>query len=335
MYTKNDQRRILVVGAGLSGAVVSRELAERGCNVTVIDQRDHIAGNIFDFVNEYGLRVHKYGPHLFHTRNEVVFKWLSRFTEWVPYKHKVKAMLNDGTLVTLPINRETKKIVGEENLVEIFIRPYTEKMWGMKLEEVSPNVVNRVPIRNDDNEFYFPDDEFQFIPKDGYTNMIQNILNHDNITIRLGLSFSKDLEIDFDHIYNSMAIDEYYDYCFGKLEYRSIKFHHVNIPSARIFPVAQVNFTNNGPFTRIVEWKNIPNHGENTIWTSLTYEQPCDYSENNNERYYPVRDISGKYAKLYSKYASLKNPKTTFIGRLGKYAYLDMDQCVSACLKVK
>lgn len=329
-----NNEKILVVGCGLSGSVIARELAERGCKVKVIDKRNHVAGNVYDFVNEYGIRVHKYGPHLFHTKNKIVFDWLSRFTEWIPYKHKVKAMLDDGRLVTLPVNKETKDIVGEDNIVETFIRPYTEKMWGMKLEEVSPNIVNRVPIRDDFNEYYFPDDHFQCVPKDGYTKMIENIFRHDNISIELCTPFSKKMEEDFDHIFNSMPIDEYYDFKFGSLEYRSIKFHHVNLPSSKIYPVSQVNFTNNGPYTRIVEWKNIPGHGENKVWTSLTYEEPCHYSENSDERYYPVRDQEGIYSKIYSKYVEIKNPKVTFIGRLGNYAYLDMDQCVNNSLKI-
>lgn len=332
MCSKVNSRRILVVGAGLSGAVVARELADKGYQITVIDKRNHLAGNVFDYVNEHGIRVHKYGPHLFHTKNQNVFEWLSRFTDWIPYKHKVKAMLDDGRLVTLPVNKETREVVGEDNIIETFIRPYTEKMWGMKLEEVSPNIINRVPIRDDDNEYYFPDDLYQCVPKDGYTKMVENIFNHKNISIELRKSFSKQMEDEFDHIFNSMPIDEYYNFQFGKLEYRSIKFHHTNLPSPKIFPVSQVNFTNNGPYTRIVEWKNIPGHGINNLWTSLTYEEPCHYSENNDERYYPVRDVSGKLASIYRKYLAIENPKVTFIGRLGNYAYLDMDQCVNAIL---
>jgi len=332
MCSKVNSRRILVVGAGLSGAVVARELADKGYQVNVIDKRNHIAGNVFDFVNDHGIRIHKYGPHLFHTKNKNVFVWLSRFTEWLPYKHKVKAVLDDGRLVTLPVNKETKEVVGEDNIIETFIRPYTEKMWGMKLEDVSPNIINRVPIRDDDNEYYFPDDLYQYVPKDGYTKVVENIFNHKNISIELGKSFSKQMEDEFDHIFNSMPIDEYFNFQFGKLEYRSIKFHHTNLPSPKIFPVSQVNFTNKGPYTRIVEWKNIPGHGVNNLWTSLTYEEPCHYSENNDERYYPVRDISGRLSSIYRKYRAIENPKVTFIGRLGNYAYLDMDQCVNAIL---
>ena len=334
MCSKVNSRRILVVGAGLSGAVVARELADKGHQVTVIDKRNHIAGNVFDYINEHGIRIHKYGPHLFHTKNKNVFMWLSRFTEWLPYKHKVKAILDNGRLVTLPVNKETKEVVGEDNIIETFIRPYTEKMWGMKLEDVSPNIINRVPIRDDDNEYYFPDDLYQCVPKDGYTKMVENIFNHKNISIELGKSFSKQMEDEFDHIFNSMPIDEYFNFQFGKLEYRSIKFHHTNLPSPKIFPVSQVNFTNKGPYTRIVEWKNIPGHGVNNLWTSLTYEEPCHYSENNDERYYPVRDVSGKLSSIYRKYLAIENPKVTFIGRLGNYAYLDMDQCINNSIKL-
>lgn len=333
MCSKIDTRRILVVGAGLSGAVIARELAERGCKVKVIDKRNHVAGNVYDFVNEYGIRVHKYGPHLFHTKNKNVFDWLSRFTEWIPYKHKVKAILDDGRLVTLPVNKETKDIVGEENIIETFIRPYTEKMWGMKLEEVSPNIVNRVPIRDDFNEYYFPDDHFQCVPKDGYTKMIENIFNHDSISIELGMPFSKKMEDNYDHIFNSMPIDEYYDFQFGRLEYRSIKFHEISIPIPKLFPIAVVNLTNNGPYTRLTEWKNIPGHGVNSLWTTLTYEEPFTASEN-DDKYYPVKDIENKNTKLLEKYKSINNVKLTFIGRLGLYAYLDMDQAVNICLQI-
>jgi UDP-galactopyranose mutase len=327
-------KNILVIGAGLSGAVIARILAENGYALEIIDKRAHIAGNVFDYVNEHGIRVHKYGPHLFHTRNKKVFDWLSKFTEWVKYKHKVKAILKNGQLVTLPVNKETAEIVGQDNIISTFIRPYSEKMWGMKLEDISSQIINRVPIRDDFNEYYFPDDEYQAVPKGGYTKMVESILNHPNIKVSLNIRFEKSMEIQYDHVFNSMPIDEYYDFCFGKLQYRSIKFHHVHIPAPQVFPVVQVNFTNNGPYTRIVEWKNIPNHGINHNWTSLSYEEPCSFEENNEERYYPVKDKSGNQADLYQRYKNIRNDKVTFIGRLGNYAYLDMDQCVNNALIV-
>jgi UDP-galactopyranose mutase len=328
-------KNILIVGAGFSGAVIARELAEYGFAITIIDKRNHIGGNAFDSINEFGIRVHKYGPHLFHTNNEKVFSWLSQYTEWVEYKHKVKAMLKDGRLVTLPINNETTEIVGKHNLVDTFIRPYSEKMWGMKLEELDPQILNRVPMRNDNNEFYFPDDQFQFMPKHGYFSLFENILNHSNIKLILNTPFGPEMQKEFDFTFNSMAIDEFFDYSLGYLPYRSIKFTNVNLPAPRIFPVSVVNFTHEGKHTRVVEWKNIPNQYETTDQiTTLTYEEPCDYRENDMERYYPVKDIKGENRKLYEEYKKRVPENMEFIGRLGLYAYLDMHQCVNNALAV-
>jgi UDP-galactopyranose mutase len=323
---------ILIVGAGFSGASIARELAEAGFEIVIIDKRDHIGGNAFDYQNEHGIRVHKYGPHIFHTNSLEVFNWLSRFTDWIPYKHKVKALLNDGRFVTLPVNKETSKIVGFDNVVSTFIRPYSEKMWGMKLEELDPNILGRVPIRDDMNEFYFPNDQFQYMPKDGYSSIFKKILDHPNIELRLNTSFFKNMEIDFDHIFCSMPIDEYYNFEFGALPYRSIIFNNIDIPAPFVFPNSVINFTHSGPQTRVTEWKHFTNHGKNDEMTTITYERPCDYTENNMERYYPVKDILGDNKRLYLKYKNIKNDKVTFIGRLGLYAYLDMDQCINSAL---
>jgi UDP-galactopyranose mutase len=324
--------RILVVGAGLAGATVARELADAGCRVDVIDKRPHIAGNAYDEVNERGIRVHRYGPHIFHTNNERVVEWLSRFTTWIPYKHKVKAALADGRLVTLPVNRETKEIVGEANVVDTFFRPYTRKMWGLEIEQLSPDILNRVPVRDDLNEYYFPDDAFQAMPALGYTAMVANILDHPGITVTLGTAFERALEADYDHVFNSMPIDEYHDFVFGELPYRSIRFHNFDFPTARLFPVATVNFTHSGPHTRVTEWKNFPGHGENPAFTSLTFEEPCDYRDNDLERFYPVKDLAGASRETYKRYAAIPAPRVTFIGRCGLYAYLDMHQAVSSAL---
>ena len=324
--------KVLVVGAGFSGAVIARILSENGFLVDVIDKRSHIAGNAFDYLNNHNILVHQYGPHLFHTNNRSVFEFLSRFTDWVDYQHRVKAMLDTGELLTLPVNLDTKNKVGEDKVIDTFIRPYSEKMWGLKLEEISPDIINRVPIRNDTNELYFPDDQFQAMPKGGYTKMFENLLNHPNIQVKLAMEFHKDMEDIYLHVFNSMPIDEYYDYSLGSLPYRSLKFHHVDLPIPRLFPVCQVNFTNTGPFTRVVEWKNIPNSPQNPLFTSLTYEEPCSYTENNNERFYPVKDANGQNRALYMQYKQIENPKTTFIGRLGQYVYLDMHQVISSSM---
>jgi UDP-galactopyranose mutase len=327
-------KKILVVGAGLSGATVARELAEAGKQVLIIDSRSHIAGNAYDFSDKTGIRIHKYGPHLFHTNNEKVFDWLSRFTEWVEYRHKVKAQLEDGRYVTLPVNKETKDVVGEQNVLDIFFRPYTKKMWGMELDELSPSIINRVPIRDDMNEYYFPDDEFQYLPLNGYTYMVRNILDHPLIEIKLNTLYKKEEDHLFEHVFNSMPIDEYFDFKYGHLPYRSIKFTHKFLPISSLLPTATVNFTHDGPHTRVTEWKKLPSHGSNKYSTILTFEEPCDYRENNMERYYPVKDKEGKNRQLYEKYKAEQPDHMTFIGRCGMYVYLDMDQAVNSALAI-
>lgn len=325
-------KSILIVGAGFSGAVIARELAEAGHRVTIIDQRNHIGGNAYDYDHE-GIRIHKYGPHLFHTNNKEVVDWLSQFTEWVDYKHKVKAQLADGTYVTLPVNKETKEIVGEENILDTFFRPYTLKMWGKTLDELDPSIINRIPTRDDDNELYFPNDEYQMMPKDGYTKLFENIFKHKYIKVFTGTKFSTSMEKKYDHIFNSMPIDEYFKYKHGELPYRSIKFHHKTVPMTRVLPTATVNFTHDGPYTRVTEWKNIPNHGKDPKQTIITYEEPCDYKDNNYERYYPVKDVDGVNRETYKKYKEMVDTdRMTFIGRCGMYVYVDMHQAISSAL---
>lgn len=324
--------KFLVVGAGFAGSVYARELAEAGHKVDIIDSRDHIGGNCFDYVNEHGIRMHRYGPHIFHTSNQKVVEWLSRFTDWIDYKHKVLAKHTDNEFYVLPVNRETSERVGKENVLDIFFRPYTKKMWGVSLEEMNPQVMNRVPIRDDDNVYYFPNDTFQAMPKDGYTKMFERILDHPNISINLGVEFDKSLEKEYDHVFNSMPIDVYYEYSYGELPYRSIKFHHVNLPERQMYPSASINFTTYDGPTRVCEWKLFPNHGDNPLWTTLTYEYPCDYKDNNKERYYPVKDAVGINSSVYEKYKTIHNDKVTFIGRCGTYQYLDMHQVINQSL---
>ena len=322
--------KILVVGAGFAGATVARELAKDGHDVVVIDERGHIGGNAYDYTNEHGIRIHRYGPHIFHTSNKKVYDWVTQFGDWVEYKHKVKAQLADGQYVTLPVNRHTKEIVGEDNIIDTFYRPYTKKMWGKELEELDPSITKRIPIRDDDNQLYFPNAKYQVMPKHGYTEIFNEILSE--IPVHLNCSFKKEMEDDFDHVFNSMPIDVYYDYRFGELPYRSLKFYNIDLPMVRSLPTTVVNFTNDSPYTRITEWKNFPEHGSNDKLTTLTYEEPCDYRDNHYERYYPVKDINGENQKIYKTYKDIENPTVTFIGRCGMYVYIDMDQAVNSSL---
>lgn len=329
-----SSKKILVVGSGFSGAVIARELAEIGFIVKIIDKRTHIGGNAYDYKNEYGFRVHSYGPHLFHTSNQKVVDWLSRFTTWINYKHKVKALLSDGNLVTLPVNLDTIAKVGKENILDTFYRPYTKKMWGMDIEQLDPDILNRVPIREDHNEYYFPDDTFQAMPTHGYTALIDAILDHPLIEVRLGTPYIAGMESDYLHTFNSMPIDEFFEFNLGRLPYRSIKFHHFNVPIPRLYPVATVNFTHSHPYTRVTEWKNLPGNPVDTGFSSLTVEEPCADYENDFERYYPVKDVHGVNKALYSDYKKMTPANMTFIGRCGQYVYLNMDQAVSAALSV-
>ena len=319
------KQNILVVGAGFSGSVIARELAGAGHTITVIDQRYHIGGNCYDETLN-GVRVHKYGPHLFHTNNLKVVEWLSQFTEWVEYKHKVKAYYQD-TFLTLPPNKQTQDIL-KDKLVDVIFKPYTLKMWGTL--DVHSDIVNRVKVRDDDNEYYFPNDQYQFLPVNGYTELFNNLLIHPSIKVRLNTSFHKDMEEEYDHVFNSMPIDQYYDYQYGELPYRSIKFHN-KTSNTFTMPTPVVNFTDDDIYTRVTKWDMFPNHGSGELYT---LEEPCDYKENNMERYYPVKDVAGLNRITYNKYKAIHNNKVTFIGRCGLYTYLDMDMAISSALSI-
>ncbi|MGV2130869.1 UDP-galactopyranose mutase [Agrobacterium vitis] len=361
---------ILVVGAGFAGACYARTLAEADYKVLVIDQRNHIGGNAFDYVDENGVRVHQYGPHLFHTNNEKVVEWVSRFGEWVPYFHKVRAKLENGTLVPLPINIDTINVffdveleteeqvksylsgialdipspsnAGEflystigKALTDTFFRPYTKKMWSMDLEDMSVDVVKRLPLRFDRSDSYFPNDKFQMLPRNGYTALFENIFSHPNIAVKLNEEFSIGMERGFVHTFNSMPIDVYFEYEFGELPYRSIRFHHRTSEDVEYEGLAVVNFTDSGPATRQTAWHMLPNHlCKETGKFTYTTEEPCDYKNNHFERYYPVKSADREFDKIYEKYKEKAGgmDNMSFIGRCGTYQYLDMHQVINQSL---
>ena len=370
-------RPILVVGAGFAGAVHARVLAEAGYDIHVIDKRPHIAGNAYDEVDANGLRVHQYGPHLFHTNNERVVEWLARFGTFVPYEHRVQAVVGatsadtGGNYVPLPVNRRTIEAVfgveladadavaaflktqaepieapanaGEHlrsqiggTLTDLFFRPYTRKMWNLDLEDMSAAVVQRIPIRMDDEDRYFPNDKFQIMPRDGYTRVFEQILDHPCITVSLNTEFDKSMLADYAHCFNSMPIDEYFDEAFGPLPYRSIRFHHDDraLDDER-GTGGTINFTDTGPITRETDWARLPNHRvRESARKTVTREEPCDYRDNNLERYYPVKTSDGRYDAIYRQYRQLAEGEgnLTFIGRCGTYQYLDMHQVINQSL---
>ncbi|MFH6781261.1 MULTISPECIES: UDP-galactopyranose mutase [Methylobacterium] len=365
-----NAKPILVVGAGFAGACYARTLAEAGHTVRVIDSRSHIGGNAYDEIDRNGNRIHRYGPHLFHTSNEQVVNWVTRFGEWTPYEHRVDALLADGQLAPLPVNRTTiNTVFGESltdehevkaflerraipcetprnaaeylyskigtDLTDLFFRPYTKKMWLMDLEQVDISVVSRVQIRYDDEDRYFPGDKFQIMPVHGYTSIFERIFDHPNIEVALNQPFDKAMEKDYLHCFNSMPIDVYFDNALGELPYRSIKFHHSTRDEAADWKRSVINFTDARPFTRETAWYLLPHHRQpGATGYSHTLEEPCDYRDNNLERYYPVKTADMRYQNVYKKYAELADRRDdiTFIGRCGTYQYLDMHQVINQSL---
>lgn len=371
---------VLVVGAGLAGAVHARQLAEAGLHVQVIDARSHIAGNAYDETGPDGIRIHRYGPHLFHTANTRVLDYVRRYATWEPYTHRVRALLPSGALAPLPINLDTINAVtglrleteaqarahlasvsvpiaepanAAEYLAskigiqlrDLFFRPYTKKMWNLDLEDMDAAVVKRLPLRYDRLDTYFPEDQTQILPRDGYTAFVGEILNHSGIEIALETRFEHRLMREFDFCFASLPIDEYYEFREGELPYRSIRFHHRSENRDAAGSVwgglhgtdfSVVNFTDGGPYTRETAWHRLPNHtSRETTRVTFTREEPCDYRANNYERYYPVRSADGANAANYERYRALAErdrEHIAFIGRCGTYRYLDMDQVINQSL---
>ena len=351
---------ILVVGAGFAGAVMARELAEAGLRVLVVEQREHIGGNAYDELDEHGILVHRYGPHLFHTQSERLFSYLARFTTWRPYEHRVLARVS-GQLVPLPINRTTvnqlygwnldeqgmaaflaevaeerpihnsedvvRSRVGRE-LCELFFHHYTKKQWGLELAQLAPQVAGRIPVRTNDDDRYFTD-AFQAIPRDGYTAMFRNMLDHHLIQVELATPFAavKD-RVNFRHVVYTGPVDAYYGYRFGALPYRSLRFEHRHLPEISQFqPVATINEPGSKvPWTRITEFKHIT--GQQHPGTSIVTEYP----QADGDPYYPIPNAGNE--ALYQRYKQLaaQEAGVTFVGRLAQYRYYNMDQVVGAAL---
>lgn len=353
---------VLVVGAGFAGAVTARVLAERGRKVLVIDKRDHVGGNAHDRYDDHGVLIHPYGPHIFHTNSKRIIEWLSRFTDWRFYEHRVLASV-DGQLLPIPINRTTiNKLYGlnldesgvaawlervreprdsirtsedvvlstvGRDLCERFFRGYTRKQWGLDLSELSAGVAARVPTRTSDDDRYFTD-TYQFMPRDGYTAMFMRMLDHPNITIELNTDyFDVRHTLKAIHTVYTGPIDAYFDYCYGRLPYRSLRFEHEHFPNVdRYQNVGTVNYPNEHLYTRITEFKHLT--GQKHKGTSIVREYPCA----DGEPYYPVPNEGNE--TLYKKYEALAEARTdvSFVGRLAQYRYYNMDQVVGAALTV-
>jgi UDP-galactopyranose mutase len=350
----------LIIGAGFSGSVLAERLASQlDASVLLVDRRPHIGGNAYDFYNNEGILVHKYGPHIFHTNAKKVFDYLSQFTEWRPYEHRVQSSV-DGQLVPMPINVDTlnklyglnltclqvdeflktvaepkEQIVTSEDVVlsrvgrdlyEKFFRNYTKKQWDLDPSELDASVAARVPVRTSRDDRYFTD-RYQAMPLNGYTRMFEKMLDQSNIRIMLNTDYReiKD-EISFRELIFTGPIDEYFDYCYGKLPYRSLQFKH-ETHNREVFQQAPViNYPNEHPYTRITEFKYLT--GQEHAKTSIVYEYPCA----EGDPYYPVPQP--KNAELYQQYKALADmvQDVHFAGRLGTYKYYNMDQVVAQAL---
>jgi UDP-galactopyranose mutase len=351
----------LIVGAGFAGSVLAERLASvRGESVLIIDKRNHIAGNAYDRYDAAGILMHQYGPHIFHTNSRAIFDHLSHFTEWRPYEHRVLAQV-DNQLLPIPINRTTlNKLYGlslstdeeaeafletlaepveliqtSEDVVvsrvgrvlyEKFFRGYTQKQWGVDPSELDKSVTARVPTRVNLDDRYF-NDEFQFMPAGGYTRMFERMLDHPRIQIMLNTQFAQVRNlIPHRRVIFTGPVDEYFDYRFGRLPYRSLQFQHVTLDKAQHQPVGVVNYPQTEDYTRVTEYKHLT--GQVHPKTSLTYER----SSAEGDPYYPVPRPEN--AALYKKYEALAEVERDvwFVGRLATYRYYNMDQVVGQAL---
>ena len=350
----------LIVGAGFAGSVLAERLAtQANKKVLIIDKRDHIAGNAYDYHNNDGILIHKYGPHIFHTNSKEVFEYLSQFTPWRPYEHKVLASV-DGQLVPIPINLNTinklynlnlcsadveaffeeraEKVdrvktsedvvvskVGRE-LYEKFFRGYTRKMWDLDPSELDASVTARVPTRTNRDDRYFTD-TYQAMPLYGYTQMFQNMLSHRNIKIMLNTDYKEIIDIiPYKNLIFTGPVDEYFNYCYGKLPYRSLEFKFETIDKEVFQPTGTVNYPNEQLYTRITDFKYLT--GQVHPKTAVVYEFP----KAEGDPYYPVPRPEN--AELYKKYQQLASTtkNTFFVGRLATYKYYNMDQVVAQAL---
>lgn len=352
----------LIVGAGFAGSVLAERLASQmGKKVLVCDRRNHIGGNAYDHYDDAGILVHKYGPHIFHTNSREVFEYLSLFTQWRPYEHRVLASV-DGQLVPMPINLDTiNKLYGlnltsfqlneffasvaepkesirtsedvvvskvGRELYEKFFRNYTRKQWGIDPSDLDKSVTARVPTRTNRDDRYFTD-SYQAMPLHGFTRMFEKMLTHPNIRIMLNTDYREISKvIPYREMIYTGPVDEFFDYRFGKLPYRSLEFKHETLNESLHQPAAVINYPNEHLYTRVTEFKYLT--GQEHAKTSIVYEYP----QAEGDPYYPVPRPEN--AELYKKYKELADavPDVQFVGRLATYKYYNMDQVVAQALTI-
>lgn len=359
------QKNVLIVGAGFSGAVIGRLLAESGHKVTIIDSRPHVAGNCYsERDNETGVMVHTYGPHIFHTDNAEVWEYINQYTEMMPYVNRVKTTVN-GQVFSLPINlhtinqffhttcspEEARKLIDEKSdktieepatfeeqalrfvgkeLYEAFFKGYTIKQWGMSPSELPASILKRLPVRFNYDDNYF-NHKYQGMPKDGYTVIVDRILDHENISVALNTLFNEDSRGDYDHVFYSGALDGFYNYDLGRLRYRTLDFEAFRT-EGDYQGCAVMNYGEQKvPYTRITEHKYFAPWESHE--KSICYREFSRSCEPEDIPYYPIRQV-GEMAMLQNYLdRAEKETNITFVGRLGTYRYLDMDVTIAEALE--
>ena len=357
----SDAYDFLIVGCGFSGSVIARELADNNKLIKIIDSRDHIGGNAFDKKDDNGILIHPYGPHIFHTNSEKIFNYLSRFTGWKKYEHRVLSYHN-REFYQIPINLNTvnkffglhlnedavedfyekirvkkQKILTSEDVVlnsvgielcDAFFKGYTKKQWNLDLSDLAAGVASRIPTRVNKDDRYFTD-KFQYMPKNGYAKLFKNLLDHKNISVDLNIDFFKNkYKYKYKNLIYTGPIDKFFDYKYGKLPYRSLKFKHEYYKKNSFQEAATINYPNVYKFTRITEFKKIT--GQSANGTSIVRE----YSKATGDPFYPIPNKQNEC--LFKKYQNLgrREKNTFFVGRLAEYRYYNMDQVVGAALSL-
>lgn len=353
---------ILIVGSGLSGATIARKFADDGYKVKVIDKRNHIGGNVYDFIDENGIRISKYGAHIFHTNHKDVWDFVNKYSDWTEYEHRVKSFV-DGELLDIPVNRRTfnklsgmtlsekqmknfikhqgkvnnigKPINSEESAIkrigsikiyEKMFKNYTKKQWDLWPEELEPEVMDRIPVRFDYNDRYF-NDTYEALPSDGYTKFIENMLNHENIDVELNKEYTD--SDGYEAIFFTGKIDSYFNDELGKLGYRSVKFEYETHNVDKYQETSVVNYPSlEYDFTRIVEYKHFYDNNSNITVIAKEYSIP------DGEPYYPIPTVKNRnlYKKYQEKAKKLEKNNIYFVGRLANYKYFNMDQAIKNSL---
>lgn len=356
---------VLIVGSGFSGAVIAHKLATSGISVRVVDQRNHIAGNCHtERDSKSDVMVHKYGPHIFHTDNELVWRFINQFTEFMPYVNRVKSTVNGG-VYSLPINLHTinqffsktlnpseaksflesigdssisdpqsfeeqaLRFVGKD-LYEAFFKGYTQKQWGLDPSELPASILKRLPVRFNYDDNYF-NHKYQGMPKDGYTNIVERMLDHPLITVELNAKIMRNEALSYQHVFYSGPIDEWFDYSEGRLGYRTLDFEEIRA-EGDFQGCAVMNYGEEDiPYTRIAEHKHFsPWESHQSTIAFKEFSRECGPDD---IPYYPIR-LVGEQSQL-KKYIELARQETgvSFVGRLGTYRYLDMDVTIAEALE--